>query len=113
MTPSKRTRKPACDLTEDDMRAFPIWEYALDEEGVEEQDESWVRPVSAKKVPAKAYSQLVSAIFKIPSGEVYPGYMVVSPAESSAHELDHSGGALHYRGKQCFLMDLNGPGLEF
>jgi hypothetical protein len=32
-------------LTADDLRQFPVWEFALDEEGVEGQDETTVRPV--------------------------------------------------------------------
>jgi hypothetical protein len=38
-------RKPVDDLTAIDFDQFPIWEYALDEEGKRGQDETWVRPL--------------------------------------------------------------------
>lgn len=28
----------------DDFLIFPVWEYALDEEGEDSRDETWVRP---------------------------------------------------------------------
>lgn len=37
--------KPFAEITLEDILEYPIWEYALDEEGVEGQDESWIRPV--------------------------------------------------------------------
>ncbi len=36
-------------LTPSDLAEHPVWEYANDEEGVEGQDETWVRPV--KRLP--------------------------------------------------------------
>jgi hypothetical protein len=39
-----KIRKPACELTLDDIRRYPVWEYALDEEGEDGQDETTVRP---------------------------------------------------------------------
>jgi hypothetical protein len=113
MEPTKKTRKPACELTDLDMQTFPIWEFALDEEGVEEQDETWVRPVDARNIPAQEYSQLVSTVFTVRSGEKFSGYLVVSPVSSTAQVLDHSGGALFCAGKQCFLTDMNGSALDF
>jgi hypothetical protein len=32
-----KTRKPVVNLTVSDLRAFPIWEFAIDEEGEAEQ----------------------------------------------------------------------------
>src|SRR3954462_3252023 len=47
MTTSLTTRKPVDELTAADLEAFPVWEYADDEEGDDEdQDETWVRPVA-------------------------------------------------------------------
>ena len=37
-------RKPVNELTIDDFNKFPVWEFALDEEGDENQDETTVRP---------------------------------------------------------------------
>lgn len=113
MKPTRKTRKPVGDLTPSDLEAFPIWEYAIDEEDVEGQDESWVRPVAASKIPAKSYSQIVSSSFRTSSGQQFSGYMIVSPAASTAKVLDHSGGSLFCESGQCFLIDLNGPALDF
>lgn len=45
MPTTAETRKPIDGLTLADLEAFPIWEFAIDEEGVEGQDETWVRPL--------------------------------------------------------------------
>jgi hypothetical protein len=39
-----RIRKQVYELTIDDLNRYPIWEFALDEEGEEGQDEATVRP---------------------------------------------------------------------
>jgi hypothetical protein len=36
--------KPIDLLTPADIEQHPIWEFAIDEEGIEGQDETWVRP---------------------------------------------------------------------
>src|SRR5271157_1145792 len=36
---------PVEQLTPEDLKAFPVWEYDLDGETIEGQDETWVRPV--------------------------------------------------------------------
>ena len=41
---NKKIRKQVYDLTLSDFEEFPIWEFALDEEGEEGQDEATVRP---------------------------------------------------------------------
>lgn len=38
--------KPVDQLTPADLAKHPVWEYAHDEEGIEGQDETWVRPVA-------------------------------------------------------------------
>jgi hypothetical protein len=37
-----KTRKQVYDLTRENLSKFPIWEFALDEEGDEGQDEATV-----------------------------------------------------------------------
>lgn len=37
--------KPMDEVTLEDMLQYPIWVFALDEEGKEEQDETWLKPV--------------------------------------------------------------------
>jgi hypothetical protein len=56
MPATLKTRKPVNELTVEDLLAFPIWEFAADEEGAEGQDETWVRPVRHSQVPREAYS---------------------------------------------------------
>jgi len=75
------TRKPVDDLTVEDFLAYPIWEFALDEEGIEGRDETWVRPVDSKQVPKGEYSQLVGSEFVTAGGENLHGFMVVSTCD--------------------------------
>ena len=82
-TPTLDTRKPVDQLAPDDFAAFPIWEFALDEEASEaepEQDETWVRPVDASAVPADAYSLLVAADLTTASGQPLQGFVGVTTA---------------------------------
>ncbi len=74
---SLETRKPATTLCLSDLSAYPVWEFADDEEGVEGRDESWVRPVDVRVVPRRSYV-LVSAAFKDRRGRDFNGYVVVS-----------------------------------
>jgi hypothetical protein len=67
------TRKPIEDLTAADLEAFPVWEFADDEEGTEEQDETWVRPLAATSVPTGGDSLSVAAALRLANGLVYPG----------------------------------------
>jgi hypothetical protein len=39
-----KIRRQVYELTLDDLSKFPVWEFALDEEGEEGQDEATVRP---------------------------------------------------------------------
>jgi hypothetical protein len=79
--PSLKTRKPIDELRITDVEAFPVWEFAADEEGDEDQDETWVRPLRGKQVPSDAYSLSVSASFTAPTGAEYKGIVGVSTAE--------------------------------
>ncbi len=38
--------RPVADLTLDDILRHPIWIWALDEEGLEGQDETWAKSVT-------------------------------------------------------------------
>jgi hypothetical protein len=76
-----RTRKPCDKLKVGDFRAFPIWEFAIDEEDKPGRDETWVRPVKGVFVPKGAYSQLVASAFTIASGKKLNGFMIVTTAD--------------------------------
>lgn len=72
-TPS--TRKPVTKLSAGDLRSFPVWEYAIDEDL---HDETWVRPVGGNAIRKGSYSQIVAADFVTRSGRGLQGFMVVS-----------------------------------
>jgi hypothetical protein len=80
MKPSLETRKPIDQLRPNDLIAFPVWEF-VDEEHEEGQDETWVRPVRAKKVPRNSYSLSVAATLTTPKGVEYQGIVGVTTAE--------------------------------
>ena len=89
------TRKPIIKLTATDLRAFPVWEFAIDEESHPDQDETWVRPVQAEAVPTGAYSQIVAASFTSPpSSSTFVGFMIVS---TDGQPPDLSPGAVLFR----------------
>ncbi len=78
-------RKQVYDLTPDDFVRSPIWEFALDEEGVDGQDEATVRPLDAKFSPNFSEGGfIVKARFVLADGSSMSGYL--TPAKSS--ELD-------------------------
>jgi len=78
--PTLDTRKPIDQLTPEDFGAFPVWEFALDEESNPDQDETWVRPIDTSAVPADAYSLLVAADFTTSSGQPLQGFVGVTTA---------------------------------
>lgn len=81
MPPTLATRKPIEKLDAADLRAFPVWEYAIDEEGNGEQDETLVRPVDSVHIPKGQYSQIVAADFLTASGRKLNGFMIVTAAK--------------------------------
>src|SRR5437660_2863671 len=92
-----RTRMPVDHLTPDDLAAFPVWEYASDEEGVAGRDETWVRPVDTSVVPKRSYTH-VAADFTAACGKQFAGFVTVStldgPADVCQGVILHDGGYL-------------------
>jgi hypothetical protein len=82
--PTFRTRKPVDALVEADFVAFPIREYAVDEEGRPDRDETWVKPSSLTALRKGLYSQLVRTLFTTARGEGLAGFMTVTTAGSRA-----------------------------
>jgi len=78
MKPTRKTRKPIDKLSLADISAFPIWEFAADEEGVAGQDETWVRPLVAQEIPLDAYSLSVAAVFEAPTGATFRGVVGIN-----------------------------------
>ena len=69
-------RKQAYDLTAEDFEIYPVWEYALDEEGVEGQDESTMRPFEHSGPLDTSKQQLfVKAHFTLADGTRFRGWL--------------------------------------
>lgn len=93
------SRKPIDEITTRDLEAFPIWEFAMDEESIEGRDETWIRPVPASAVPHDSYSLSVAADFLTSSGKAFPGIIGVTTAEG----LEFGHGALLVEGDYLFV----------
>jgi hypothetical protein len=77
-----KTRKQVYDLTLEDFAEFPVWEFALDEEGEERQDEATVRPyVFTLALDPHNGSFVVQTEFLLSDGTRMKGYL--SPAVES------------------------------
>lgn len=71
-----RIRKQVYHLTLEDFRKYPVWEFALDEENKEGQDEATVRPhqVTGPLDPSSGMF-VVSARFSLADGSTGRGYL--------------------------------------
>jgi hypothetical protein len=76
-----RIRKSASALTKDDLVSHPVWEFAGDEEGIEGQDETTVRPYLGALPAERAYGLLSRADFTSADGRHHIGYVDASPGE--------------------------------
>jgi hypothetical protein len=90
LPPTLKTRKPIDQLTAKDLDAYPIWEFATDEENIPGRDETWVRPVDARSVRKGMWSLSVAADFKTASGREVPGFVTVT----TAHGVEITPGVL-------------------
>lgn len=73
-----KIRKQVYELTQEDLAKFPVWEFALDEEGEEGQDEATVRPYKAAGAldPSEGDGMfVVRASFTLADGSRVPGYL--------------------------------------
>jgi hypothetical protein len=100
MAATLATRKPIDQITVADLVDFPIWEFCLDEEGVEGMDETWVRPLAAAAVPNGAYSLSVAAEFETASGLRVNGLIGVT---TIAGEVEIAYPVLLFDGKYLFV----------
>ena len=69
-----KIRKSVADLTAQDLSAHGAWEFALDEEGDENQDETTVRPVEGHPDPQEGMI-VIRARFTLANGRTLPGYL--------------------------------------
>ena len=63
----------------------------MDEEGDDEQDETWVRPVDCATIRKDPYSQIVGSDFTTPAGRRLQGFVDVSTARG---QIEISPGAV-------------------
>ena len=77
-----RVRKQVYELTAADLVAHPVWEFALDEEGEEGQDETTVRPFESEgAVDPAGGLYVVAAAFTLANGVSASGFVTPQPAE--------------------------------
>lgn len=65
------------ELTPSDLAAYPVWEFALDEEGEEGQDEATVRPLPDQDVVFNG--DVARATFVAADGTQFTGYVTPDP----------------------------------
>ncbi len=71
-----KIRKQVYELTQEDLAQFPVWEFALDEESEEGQDEATVRPYKTHgNLDPSEGMFVVRAWFTLPDGATIPGYL--------------------------------------
>ena len=71
-----KIRKQVYELTLDDVTKFPVWEFALDEEGEESQDEATVRPLKVSgALDSSDGTFIVRATFALADGSRMQGYL--------------------------------------
>jgi hypothetical protein len=76
-------RKQIADLTLDDLERYPVWEFAIDEEGVPGQDEETVKPrPDLRQVDPEEGIFIVRARFVAHDGTEYDG--VLTPPDEPA-----------------------------
>ena len=94
-----KTRKPVQLLGSADFAAFPIWEYADDEEGAKGRDETWVRPVDSATIPRHSYTH-AAADFTTASGQQLSGCVTVSTLDANPEVCQ---GAIFHDEKALFV----------
>ncbi len=64
--------KPIDKLTLEDFKDNPIWEWAIDDEQNEEQDETWVRPSEINNFTEELNGSVVSGELETNDSEKFP-----------------------------------------
>ncbi len=79
---TRRIRKQCFELQLSDLERFPSWEFALDEEGRDGQDEATVRPVELRRGrETEAGPCIVLAVFEFPNGRVRLGQLTIGAGD--------------------------------
>lgn len=64
--------KPVDELTIEDLKEHPIWEWAIDEEESEEQDETWVKPSEQQDFTKELNGSIVSGGLITSNNDKFP-----------------------------------------
>lgn len=73
------TRKLVHKVTREDLAAFPVWEWAIDEEDAKDRDESYIRPTAHLSIPVGSFAQfIVAADAKLRDGSTLPAVVEVT-----------------------------------
>ena len=105
MTPNPDTRKPVDELDLADLIVFPVWEFAVDEEAVEGQDETWVRPVNTLSIPRVDLVLALAVTFTTKSGDVFEGMIWAN----TVNDLQVKGAAIIAKGRYLSFSVPDGP----
>ena len=76
---SSNARRQVYELTPSDLKTFPVWEFASNEEDVDGQDEATVRPYLKTPVDPRDGLQVVRATFKLADGTRFLGFVSPPP----------------------------------
>lgn len=77
--------KPFQKLTREDLSNSPIWEWCVDDEVEDDQDETWVRAVEQEHIPKFEFGQyLVSAKAILTDGSSIPACVEVTVSNGRA-----------------------------
>lgn len=71
------SRRPVRQMSGADFAAYPVWEWAINEEGTLGQDQSFLRPTSLDSVPAAPGHYVVAANVTLSEGSVLPACVQV------------------------------------
>ena len=64
--------KPIDELTIEDLKQNPIWEWAIDEEENEEHDETWVKPTTTTNFTEELNGSIILGELRLNHGEKFP-----------------------------------------
>jgi hypothetical protein len=92
-------------LSARDLMRYPIWEYAIDTEGLPWRDETWRRPLKRNTVPWNKYSLTVAATMTIRAGQHFDGDAYVTTADGT---VDVPMGGIRV-GKRWFFIPTDNP----
>lgn len=93
---------PVPELTAEHLRAHPVWAFLTDDEGEENQDESFVKPLPAPPSVGSYGSYVLSATFTLREGDQIPGAIQLDQLGNKRHFTPI---LIHAAGKQLDPLD--------